>query len=304
VKAKSARLQFRFLSYFFYILVFVLLAIVLRDPGQTWGWAMLGALTVAFGIHVHRSSQRWLEALGIEAHELTGQPIPWDLEQASGRLHGFGFGVPVLWTYGDRVVSMLISKDGSTVASVSSDDDGRGPVLTTVWKEARLSTSRGRSIPITPGEYAQNLPDLDLSELVDAHDEGVRLLSNAYGTPTRRTQLALKEATDAQRQRRETLLERRYRHTAKVLISWYRGRYNRRLDSQLKANAKPWHIGVDVASAVVLWLVAIAAWVAYFIDDSFEVGDWPLPLAMTLLFGAISLSSFKTLRERRRFTDS
>jgi hypothetical protein len=29
---------------------------------------MLGVLTVAFGVHVNRRSQRWLDALGIEAH--------------------------------------------------------------------------------------------------------------------------------------------------------------------------------------------------------------------------------------------
>lgn len=76
MKARSARLLFKFRYYFFYILVLGLVAIVLRDPGQTWGWVLLGVLTVAFGIHVHRSSQRWLDALGVEAHELTGQPIP------------------------------------------------------------------------------------------------------------------------------------------------------------------------------------------------------------------------------------
>lgn len=281
-----------------------LFAIVLRDPGQTWGWVLLGVLTVAFGLHVHRSSQRWLDALGVEAAELTGQPIPWDVEQDAGRLRGFGFGAPVWWSYGDRVVSLLVSKDGSTVASESSDDDGRGPTLTTVWKDARLSTSRGRSIPFSSSEYAQNLPDLELSELLDAHDEAVRLLSNAHGTPTRRTQITVEDANHSQRQRRETLRERRYRHTAKVLTSWYLGTYNRRLDSQVMAKAKPWQIRIELASVVLLLLIAIAAWVAYFTDDSFEAGDWPLPLAMTLLFGAISIRSLKTLRERRRFVDS
>jgi hypothetical protein len=105
--------------------------------------------------------------------------------------------------YGDRVVSVLVSRDGSTVASVSSDDDGREPPLTTVWKDARLSTSRGRSIPFSSGESDQNLPDLELSELLDAHDEAVRVLSNAHGKPTRRTQITLEEANESHRHRRE-----------------------------------------------------------------------------------------------------
>jgi hypothetical protein len=35
MKTRSARLLFKFRYYFFYISVFVLFAIVLRDPGQT-----------------------------------------------------------------------------------------------------------------------------------------------------------------------------------------------------------------------------------------------------------------------------
>jgi hypothetical protein len=64
-------------------------------------------------------------------------------------------------------------------------------------------------------------------------------------------------------------------------------------------SAKTWQIRVEQVSGVALWLVAIAAWVLYITDESFD--NWLLPLTMTLLFGALSITSFNKLRNRRRF---
>lgn len=282
-----------------YLLALVSLAAVLRDPGQTWGWATLVVLALAFGFHVHRSSQRWLDVLGTEPHQLSGHSIPWDVEQDVGGLRGFEFGAPVWWVYGEEVTGLLLSKDGTTVAAISSDDAGRGPALSSTWIDARLSTSRGRSIPLGSGEYAQNLRDTDLSELLEAHDDAVRMLSKVYGPPNRRPQVSLDEAVASQRRRRDGLRERRYRHTARALFSWYRSHYHHRLGSQLMTSAKTWQLRVEQASGIALWLVAIAAWVLYFTDESFD--NWLLPLAMTLLFGAISITSLNKQRNRRRF---
>lgn len=194
------------LALFRYFLVYVLTlgvaTTLLVNPSQLWAWALAAVLGVGFGIHVHRTSQRWLEAMNADLEELGDRPIPEEAEGEVRRLLEAGFDGPQWWVHRGQIGATLLSPDGSISAVVAAGDEHTGPILRTKWEDAELQTSRGLAIPVLPNGYVQNLADVDLPALLTAHDEAAEALSRVYGEPIQRDELTLGSLNDARRRRR------------------------------------------------------------------------------------------------------
>ena len=265
------------------------------DPSGQWPWLVLLTSFSVFALYVHLYSTRWLRSLDTPLRALSGQAIPWEAEESVGRLRGLGFGIPVWWEAGGAAVGVVRSNDGFTSAWVPSASEERGPILATAWDDARLSTSNGRSVPVEPNDYVQNLRDADIEEMVETHEEAVRLLGKVYGSPIHRTELRLEQANQARLKKRDSLSGRRYRQVVTVMLP---GFFAGSLAQRLSVIATPWKLGLNIGAAILLWSFAIMVWVWYFTD---RIESWTLPLAMTVLFGAISFSDIQRMNHWRRF---
>lgn len=295
-KRTSPRLaSFRY--FLVYLLTLGVATTLLVDPSQLWAWTLAAVLGVGFGIHVHRISQRWLEAMNADLEELGDRPIPEEVEEGTGRLLEAGFDGPQWWVDRDQIGATLLSPNGSISAVVAAGDEHTGPILRTKWEGAELQTSRGLAIPFLPNGYVQNLADVDLPALLTAHDEAAEALSRVYGEPIQRDELTLGSLNDARRRRRDVFQMRRYRQTAKFLAIWYQGGYHDRVVKQLGLTTPAWDAWI---LTLVGWFIPVGIWVYFLADGSSE--DLPIVFSATILFGAVATAATLSLRRRRRFS--
>ena len=280
-----------------YILTVGVATTLLVDPSQLWAWTLAAVLGVGFGIHVHRTSQRWLEAMNADLEELGDRPIPEEVEEGAGRLLEAGFDGPLWWVYQGQIGATLLSPDGSITARVAAGEERIGPLLRTTWEDADLQTSRGLAIPVRPNGYVQNLTDVDLPALLTTHDEAAEVLSRVYGEPVQRDELTLRSLNDALRHRRGVFQMRRYRQTAKFLAIWYHGAYHDRVVKQLGLTTPAWAAWI---LTLVGWFIPVGIWVYFLVDGSAE--DLSIFLSAMILFGAVAIAATLSFRKRRRFS--
>jgi len=268
---------------------------VIFFPTRWWGLASGGMLLGVFAYWVNRLSTTWLEFLTGTYEPIGDVPIPAALSESSAVLASRGFSDALGWIRSDRIGLTLISPDKSAYGSIVTDGSHTQPQFTSRWTAARLVTSPDDGVQLKGGDHVQLLADANLQELLDAHYEGVEILSRRYGLPAPREEPTVTVLNQSVRDERAAFERNRYRQTIKAIARAFATGGPGRLGEKFGFEGRRWVRWLGWISTALIWAALAYGWVI-------AIPEHPsLAISATLLLGGIATWSTSRLIQHHRF---